>query len=199
MDKTRADWTREMILRTATTVFFQRGYENTRTKEIADQADVSEALLFKYFPTKEALYIAVFNYTISERRGVLVQYFEAHDPLAWLYRFAKDIIFPDKDTPDFMLFFSDCLKLQNAHFSKAAVTVGGGDLERDFLVPIMQKGQQTGQIIDRIDATLLVSVYWRFILGCVCGDLHFPGSNSPGSLDAMMEMISADITENCCS
>ncbi len=47
------------LIAAATSLFAARGFRGTRTKEIATAAGVSEALLFKYFPTKRALYGAI--------------------------------------------------------------------------------------------------------------------------------------------
>lgn len=47
------------LIAAATSLFAARGFRGTTTKEIAKAARVSEALLFKYFPTKRALYSAI--------------------------------------------------------------------------------------------------------------------------------------------
>jgi len=50
---------REIILRSAHAVFTEKGFSGATTKELARVAGISEALLFRHFPTKEALYSAV--------------------------------------------------------------------------------------------------------------------------------------------
>jgi TetR/AcrR family transcriptional regulator, transcriptional repressor of aconitase len=47
---------RTAIVEMATPLFARRGFAGTTTKEIAEAAGVSEALLFRHFPTKAALY-----------------------------------------------------------------------------------------------------------------------------------------------
>src|SRR5256712_3956767 len=44
---------------TATSLAPQKGFNGTTTREIAKTAGISEALLFRYFPTKRALYAAI--------------------------------------------------------------------------------------------------------------------------------------------
>ncbi len=44
------------ILRAATRLFGDKGYAGTRTAEIAARAGVTERTLFRYFPSKQALY-----------------------------------------------------------------------------------------------------------------------------------------------
>ncbi len=50
---------RAAILRAVRRVFSQKGFDGTTTRELADAAGVSEALLFKHFPNKEALFSAM--------------------------------------------------------------------------------------------------------------------------------------------
>jgi AcrR family transcriptional regulator len=47
---------RQQILEVAAGMFARKGYEGTTTREIAEEAGVTEALLFRHFPTKENLY-----------------------------------------------------------------------------------------------------------------------------------------------
>jgi AcrR family transcriptional regulator len=46
---------RQRISDTATTLFFERGFDDVKVSEIADACDVSEKTVFNYFPTKESL------------------------------------------------------------------------------------------------------------------------------------------------
>ncbi len=50
---------REQILKGAMRVFAEKGFRGTTTREIARHLKISEALMFKYFPSKEALYRAI--------------------------------------------------------------------------------------------------------------------------------------------
>lgn len=50
---------RRAIIEAALPLFARKGFAGTTTKEIAEQAHVSEALVFKHFPSKQALYQAI--------------------------------------------------------------------------------------------------------------------------------------------
>lgn len=50
---------REAIVRAVRKVFAEKGFHGTTTRELAEAAGVSEALLFKHFPNKESLYAAM--------------------------------------------------------------------------------------------------------------------------------------------
>jgi AcrR family transcriptional regulator len=55
------DARREQILETAVELLSQRGFKGTTTKEIAKAAGVSEAMVFRHFENKEALYGALLD------------------------------------------------------------------------------------------------------------------------------------------
>lgn len=50
------------ILRCAVSLFSQRGFRGTTTKEIAQAAAISEAMVFRHFATKEELYTAILDH-----------------------------------------------------------------------------------------------------------------------------------------
>jgi AcrR family transcriptional regulator len=53
---------RLQILRVAVSLFSQKGFRGTTTKEIANVAGVSEAMVFRHFATKEELYAAILDH-----------------------------------------------------------------------------------------------------------------------------------------
>jgi len=53
---------RSQILAVAVSLFSQRGFTGTTTKEIAHAAGVSEAMVFRHFATKEELYAAILDH-----------------------------------------------------------------------------------------------------------------------------------------
>jgi TetR/AcrR family transcriptional regulator len=50
---------RQQLIETALDVFSRKGFDGATTKEIAAEAGVTEAIIFRHFPTKQALYSAV--------------------------------------------------------------------------------------------------------------------------------------------
>ena len=57
---------RKQILRVAITLFAHQGFKGTTTKEVAAKAGVTEALIFRHFPSKEELYWAVIQSKMQE-------------------------------------------------------------------------------------------------------------------------------------
>jgi AcrR family transcriptional regulator len=53
---------RSQILAVAVSLFSERGFRGTTTKEIAQAAGVSEAMVFRHFATKKELYAAILDH-----------------------------------------------------------------------------------------------------------------------------------------
>lgn len=54
-----AEARREAIVHAVMPVFARKGFANTTTKDLAEAAKVSEALIYKHFPSKESLYAEI--------------------------------------------------------------------------------------------------------------------------------------------
>ena len=53
---------RQQLLEAALDLFASKGFDGATTKEIAAAAGVTEAIIFRHFPTKQALFTAVLDY-----------------------------------------------------------------------------------------------------------------------------------------
>ena len=56
-----AEARKEAIVEAVQDVFAEKGFDGTTTRELAKAAGVSEALLYKHFPSKESLYAAMLD------------------------------------------------------------------------------------------------------------------------------------------
>ena len=56
MTRLDSDERRRAIVRTAVPLFARKGFAGTTTRELAEAAGISEALLFRHFPSKQLLY-----------------------------------------------------------------------------------------------------------------------------------------------
>jgi AcrR family transcriptional regulator len=111
------DKRREQILATAVSLFSQRGFKGTTTKEIARAAGVSEAMVFRHFENKDALYEAILE-TKGCQDGVhrfpwedneqLKKAIEEKDDFAVFYQIASDALHKHQADIGFMrlLFYS---------------------------------------------------------------------------------------------
>jgi AcrR family transcriptional regulator len=63
------DERRDLILEACLKVFAERGFHGATTRELAKAAGVSEALLFRHFPSKEDLYLALQSHCCQAKSG----------------------------------------------------------------------------------------------------------------------------------
>ncbi|MBK8305422.1 MAG: TetR/AcrR family transcriptional regulator [Pyrinomonadaceae bacterium] len=115
--KMTGDARRQQILQTAVSLFSQRGFKGTTTKEIAKAAGVSEAMVFRHFENKDALYGAILDTKGCqdgvhrfpwEENEVLRTAIEQKDDLAVFYNIAFDALKKHQADEGFMrlLFYS---------------------------------------------------------------------------------------------
>ncbi|HWS88393.1 MAG TPA: TetR/AcrR family transcriptional regulator [Pyrinomonadaceae bacterium] len=111
---------RQQIAEVAMRLFSERGFRGTTTKEIAQAAGVSEAIIFRHFATKEELYTAIIDYkgcvgaaaaaagrpgqppVIDEIRGLVSDAMEASDDLAVFQRVAQHMLDHHEEDPEFL-------------------------------------------------------------------------------------------------
>jgi AcrR family transcriptional regulator len=67
----RSRETVDVILRAAAQVFATRGYAATTTNHIATRAGVSIGSLYEYFPSKDALLVALMEAHLAEGESIL--------------------------------------------------------------------------------------------------------------------------------
>ena len=61
-----AEGRRKQLIEVAMRLFSQKGFTGTTTKEIALAANVNEAIIFRHFATKDALYAAILDHKANE-------------------------------------------------------------------------------------------------------------------------------------
>jgi len=94
----------EQILEGATCIFAEKGFRGATTREIARRLNISEALMFKYFPSKEALYRAIIQKRTdgSEEMFFPKEAVEAKDDRQVFRSIATYIIRKNTEDPTFM-------------------------------------------------------------------------------------------------
>jgi AcrR family transcriptional regulator len=73
---------RAAIIKAVRRAFAEKGFHGTTTRELADAAGVSEALLFKHFPNKEALFTAMQQSCCSAQHHGRIERLRALEPSA---------------------------------------------------------------------------------------------------------------------
>lgn len=97
---------RAQLLEVAKRLFAASGFDGATTKEIAARAGVTEALIFRHFPSKDALYEAVIEEGVAKSRRrawreSLFQSMEANDDEAFFRHLISFIIEIHRSDPTF--------------------------------------------------------------------------------------------------
>jgi AcrR family transcriptional regulator len=96
-----AEQRREQILTCSIDVLAKSNYQKTRVSDIADLVGVSEAAIYKYFPTKKNLFLTVLKYLSDRLINSLTSVIEAEaDTFEALRKAASAFADPDVNPPD---------------------------------------------------------------------------------------------------
>ncbi len=103
----RGDERREQLIRVAISLFSRKGFRGTTTKEIAQAAGVTEALIFRHFPTKEALYDAILrwrveNSSLSAGWAAVQELADRRDDVGLFRRVASGMLEFHRENVDFL-------------------------------------------------------------------------------------------------
>lgn len=101
------DERRDQILRVAMQRFSKNGFRGTTTKRIAEEAGVSEAMVFKHFANKEELYADIIdfkacNHGLENPFEKIKDQLEAKDDFGVFYGMAIDAFTHHEEDRDFM-------------------------------------------------------------------------------------------------
>lgn len=144
-------------MQSALVLFAEKGYADTSTKEIAIQAEVSEALIFKHFGNKDALLAHLiksgYRRVLQHHRGMMT-YKSAKD-------FLRNMIFlPSKLVAEEPLFWKLQERLSHIPFSKQQ--------HEQFMKPvhpiILRAFQELGYSSPEIETQLLlltIDMLWK--------------------------------------
>ncbi len=101
-----ADERRLQILQVAVQLFSQRGFRGTTTREIANAAGVSEAMVFRHFATKQELYAAILDLAchndIKHPMELAGEAVNAKDDYGVFYGLAISALTDHDEDPQFM-------------------------------------------------------------------------------------------------
>jgi len=99
-----AERRREQIVRAAADSFASRGYRGTTTRDIAERAGITEAALYRYYPSKEALYSAIVDDKMKtpDPTVAVTDAAEARNDRAVLAGLAHEIIRRVRSDPGFL-------------------------------------------------------------------------------------------------
>lgn len=151
------------IIHATLDLFVERGYYGTKTSQISKRADISEGLLFHYFPTKEILLEELINIGLEGMR--MPMQIEAENGLDFFRQFTKMLFGQTENNPfiaKMFVFMGHVVlaeeipeRLRKLAASVDTITYSQGRVE---------EGQRDGSI-RRGDAMALSNMYWCAVHG----------------------------------
>ncbi|WP_026042856.1 HTH-type transcriptional regulator RutR [Pantoea sp. A4] len=148
---------RSAILQAALSFFSQFGIHGTSLDKVAERADVSKTNLLYYFPSKEALYIAVLKEILDIWLAPLRALRHDHQPLVAIRNYIELKLEVSRDHPEASRLF--CLEmLQGAPLLKGELA---GDLKQlvDDKAAIIRQWVEEGQLAP-IEPQHLIFMLW---------------------------------------
>lgn len=95
------------ILKAASEIFMEKGYDGARMQEIADKAGLNKALLHYYYRSKDKLFRAVFNKVFQQLMDGLVSVFEENmsifDTIRIFFKEHQQVLITYRHLPIFIL------------------------------------------------------------------------------------------------
>nr|WP_205297171.1 HTH-type transcriptional regulator RutR [Pantoea multigeneris] len=148
---------RSAILQAALSFFSQFGIHGTSLDKVAERADVSKTNLLYYFPSKEALYVAVLKEILDIWLAPLRALRHDHQPLVAIRNYIELKLEVSRDHPEASRLF--CLEmLQGAPLLKGELA---GDLKQlvDDKAAIIRQWVEEGQLAP-IEPQHLIFMLW---------------------------------------
>jgi TetR/AcrR family transcriptional regulator len=152
---------RRQLIETALDLFARKGFEGTTTKEIAAAAGVTEAVIFRHFPSKHALYMAVLDFKVQSSelqdwltatRGLM----ERNDDVGLIRMIMAGILHDYRSDPRFervKLFAAlEGHEVGLAHYRHFALPIA------QVLVEYIRRRQREGAIRDHHPAAILAAI-----------------------------------------
>jgi AcrR family transcriptional regulator len=158
---------RNLLLETASQVFGEQGFANTRVSDIAERAGVAKGTVYEYFSSKEDLFFEVFEwFNLGVRENVnrvIAEHASPRDRLVGILRLSGEIIvdhrelFPMMNVDLWVILRSEPGKRFAKEFAEQYRSY------RELVADIIRDGQSCGEFRTDADAdsiaTLLVSTF----------------------------------------
>jgi len=162
------------IIKAAMKIFSEKGFQGTKTKEIAQAAGISEAMIFKFFKNKDDLYSAIIRSTVKDHSKEIS---DLKSKVINLPTMLKDIVLHvielnEKD-PSFLrlMLYSSLEEHKFAHnFMETHLLV-----EMEAFAEAIEKGIDAGEYRE-VNPRLVAQIF-HYLIGGYCIERFVLGTN----------------------
>lgn len=186
------DARRAEILEAAQGVFVERGCDAASMQQIAKAAGVSAGNIYRYFPNKEALIVAVCEACETGDREKFVAVSEASaSPLGALFAMGDDAFgqFAEADAREATILTLETalVAARNDEFGPAVERQAAG--LRDALADLVSAAQDAGELDPTVDARALGELLLSVVSGMRLLQLQTNGDVNAAGVWALLERI----------
>jgi TetR/AcrR family fatty acid metabolism transcriptional regulator len=155
---------REAILAAAQKVFARHGYHDARTSEIAREAGVAEGTLYNYFPSREDIFLSLFDdrwRSFTERvRARTATLKDPNDKLKAIFSTAMKLFIINKPLAQIFLLETS----PGSVFTNGRVCARLADF-LDLIEEILREGKRTGKYHPDLDTRVARMVIYGTVQG----------------------------------
>lgn len=141
---------RQSILAAAGRLFAVQGFAGTTIAEISEAAGVSTGNLFHYFPSKQAVFRAIFEQDIPVVRALFAKHQDAPDPLEALLTIISDLSAPQRTDLTGGVILELVRRVERDATLAASIETTEAIMQTGFL-SLLKKAMARGQIDPKLD------------------------------------------------
>jgi AcrR family transcriptional regulator len=155
---------RAQIIDIALTLFAEKGFSGTRTREIAEAAGISETLIFQHFKTKDDLIRAALAELLHPHpiTGELVKYLEQEDDAGFLRTIARHFIKHNREDPR-ILKLALHSSLEGGHFGELTSAGDTGPSMLNLISDYIHKRIDAGTFA-RVNADIAAQLFVETVM-----------------------------------
>ncbi len=187
-DTERAEERRAEILEAAAAVFARQGYHQARTKQIADEAGLSEGLIYHYFGSKRELLLAIIDRITTESIAQVYAKPESSDLSSLAMAFLRDRLdMLERNQQLLKVVVPELIndeELRTGYLNEVTVHLVAS------LVPLAQRALATGELRPFNPRVLLPAIAGATITAFVFNEMmDFPGGEAASHEELAEQLV----------
>jgi AcrR family transcriptional regulator len=194
--ESRAQDSRDEILRAASRLFASRGFHETSMAEVARSAHVSKALIFWHFKTKEELFLAVLGRLLEPYVIDFAEESGALDEKAQILKLLESyLLFVHDNASSIRFFVAQLLHDERSSESLTGQVLALYEGYRSLLADLIARCQQKGLCARRWEPQAAVAFLLATLNGMLVGYIFLgnPGLDLEGALGMMRQWLFGDL------
>ncbi|MBU0717150.1 MAG: TetR/AcrR family transcriptional regulator [Planctomycetes bacterium] len=189
--------TRRRIVEAARGLFAEKGFEQATTRDIAEAAGIAAGTMFNYFPTKEALAVAIIDESLVEAGAEFEDRLrgdESLDELLFAY-----VVAGLRHLAEHRKYVGDVLETALSPFAGDAACPQAQQLRVRHLVAVQELIGSHGLPPGSVPGVMTMHLYWTLYLGVLSfwvADESPNGEDTLVALDQSMRLFVASLSSN---